>query len=65
MRGKNIACIVLLVVGIVVLLVLLTADLIGIGGWPSFVWKQIVGTILGVVVIVVGLTLMPKRIKIV
>ena len=59
MGGKTVG-IVVLVVGIVVLLLSLVADLIGIGGNPSFGYYQIVGAIVGAVVAVVGLVLTRK-----
>jgi hypothetical protein len=59
MGGKTVG-IVVLVVGIVVLLLSLVADLIGIGGRPGFGYYQIVGTIVGAVVAVVGLVLTRK-----
>jgi hypothetical protein len=42
------------VVGIIVLLLSLFADLIGIGGYPGIGTKQVVGIIVGVVIIVIG-----------
>ena len=57
MEGKKTAGIVLLVVGIVVLLLSLIADLIGIGGWPCFGTYQVVGAIVEAIVAVVGLVL--------
>jgi HD-like signal output (HDOD) protein len=61
MGGKKTAGIVLLVVGIVVLLLSLLADVIGIGGSPAFGSRQIVGTIVGAVVTLVGLVLTLKK----
>ena len=57
MGGKKTVGIVLLVVGIVVLVLSLAADPIGIGGSPRFGYQQIIGTIAGVIVAVVGLFL--------
>jgi len=51
----------LLVVGIVVLLLSLLADLIRIGGHPGFGYYQIVGIIVGAIVTVVGLVLTLKK----
>jgi len=59
MGGKT-AGIVLLVVGIVVLLLSLLAYPIGIGG-PAFGPYQIVGTIVGAVLAVIGLVLTLKK----
>lgn len=55
------AGIVLLVIGIVVLLLSLLADVIGIGGSPVFGYRQIVGVIVGAIVAVVGLVLTLKK----
>jgi len=59
MGGKT-AGIVVLVVGIVVLLLSLLAYPIGIGG-PAFGPYQIVGTIVGAVLAVIGLVLTLKK----
>jgi len=61
MGGKKTAGIVLLVVGIVVLLLSLLADPIGVGGSPGFGRDQMLGTIAGAVVTVVGLVLTLKK----
>jgi hypothetical protein len=61
MGGKKTAGTVLLVVGIVVLLLSLVADPIGIGGSPGFGRDQMLGTIAGAVVTVVGLVLTLKK----
>jgi len=61
MGGKKTEGIVLLVVGIVVLLLSLLADLIRIGGHPGFGYYQIVGIIVGAIVTVVGLVLTLKK----
>ncbi len=50
--------ILLMVVGIIVLGIALTADVIGLGGNPEFGTKQIVGSIAGVVFAVIGLILL-------
>jgi hypothetical protein len=60
MGGKT-AGIVLLVVGIVVLLLSLLADVIGVGGNPIFGRNQIMGTIAGAIVTVVGLVLTLRK----
>jgi len=58
MGGRKTAAVVLLVVGIIVLVLSLFADTLGLGG-PNSVFGpyQIVGTILGAIVAVVGLVL--------
>ena len=61
MGSKKTAGIVLLAVGIVVLLLSLVADAIGIGGSPGFGRDQILGTIAGAVVTVVGLVMTLKK----
>jgi hypothetical protein len=53
--------IVLLVVGIVVLLLSLAADMIGIGGAAGFGYKQIIGAIIGAIVAVVGFVLNSRK----
>jgi hypothetical protein len=57
MDSKKIAGIVLLVVGVVVLILALTADMIGIGGFSGFGRSQIAGAVVGVIVAVAGLVL--------
>lgn len=61
MNTKKIVGIVLLVVGIVVLLLSLTADVIGIGQHIGFGYWQILGTIAGAILAVVGLVLMLRK----
>jgi len=65
MNGKKITGMVLFVAGAVIVIVSVAADYIGMGGFPGFGYKQITGTILGIVMIVVGLALLPKRVKVV
>jgi len=54
MSGKKIISIALLVVGVVLLIGSLTADLMGIGGSPGFGYKQIIGAVAGVIGIIAG-----------
>jgi hypothetical protein len=61
MGGKKTVGIVLLVVGIVILVLALAADPIGIGGNPDFGRIQIISTIVGAIVTVVGLILRLKK----
>ena len=42
---------VLLVVGTALVLVSLNADLVGIGGYPGFGWKQTLGTAVAIVMV--------------
>ncbi len=54
----------LVVVGVILVLVSLLADVIGIGGTDTFGWKQVVGVVAGGVVAIVGYFLAmwnPKR----
>ncbi len=46
---------VLIAAGALLVLVAVSADAIGLGGHPGFGWKQILGTVVGVAVAVVGL----------
>ena len=46
----------LIVVGLAVLLISAFADPVGIGGQPGFGWKQVVGVIIGGILMIVGLT---------
>ena len=64
MKSKKTRGIVLLAVGTVVVIVSVAADYIGIGGWSGFGYKQIVGSVLGIGMIVLGLALTPKSVKI-
>jgi hypothetical protein len=51
----------LLIVGIVVLVLSLLLDVIGLGRSPGFGWVQIVGTLVGLIVAIVGGVLMSKK----
>jgi hypothetical protein len=44
----------LLIVGIVLVLVGLAADVVGVGGYPGFGWKQILLVGVGIVIAIVG-----------
>lgn len=61
MEGKKTTGIILLVVGIVVLLLSLLADVLRIGTWSGFGFYQIGGAIVGAVVAIVGLVLMLRK----
>ena len=65
MNGKRTTGMVLLVGGVVLVIASACADYIGMGDFPGFGYKQIIGTIVGIVMIVVGLVLLPKRVKII
>jgi hypothetical protein len=58
--GKKGLSLILIVVGVIILLVSLFADQIGIGGYPGFGFKQMIGTIIGLVIIIIGLILQRK-----
>ncbi len=45
----------ILIVGVVVGLISLFADPLGLGGEPGFGWKQTLGLVVGVALVVVGL----------
>ncbi len=45
---------VLIVVGVVLIVLSVFADTLGIGSGGGFGWKQIVGTVVGIVVALVG-----------
>ena len=47
--------IVLMVIGILLVVVSLVADMLGIGSVPGFGWKQLLGTAVGVIVALVGI----------
>ncbi len=53
--------IILIVVGVVVLIVSGFADALGIGGVPGFGWKQIVGSLVGLVIGVVGFWMTTRK----
>jgi hypothetical protein len=59
MQKKRLSLI-LIVVGIIILLVSLLADVIGIGGYPGMGYKQIIGAIVGAVISIVGFILYRK-----
>jgi hypothetical protein len=59
MQKKRLSLI-LMVVGIIILLFSLLADVLGIGGYPGFGYKQIIGTIVGAVISIIGFILYRK-----
>ena len=61
MKAKKIAGIVVLVIGIIILIFSLVADIIGIGGAQGFGARQIVGTIVGAIMTAVGFFLILKK----
>jgi hypothetical protein len=58
--GKKGLSLILIVVGIIILLSSLLADMIGIGGYPGIGYKQIIGAIVGAVISIIGLILLRK-----
>jgi len=65
MKGKRTTGMVLLVAGVLILIISAAADYIAMGAFPGFGYKQIAGTIVGVVMIVVGLGLLSQRVKVI
>ena len=61
MVSKKTIGIVVLVVGILILILSLIADVIGIGGSPVFGYRQIIGVVVGAIVTVVGLLLTREK----
>jgi hypothetical protein len=61
MSVKKIVSIVLLVVGIIVLILSLTANVSGIGPNPTFGYLQILGSLAGAIMAVVGLVLILRK----
>jgi len=51
----------LLAVGVIVLFVSLGADVVGLGEAGAFGYKQIIGTVVGVIVAVVGFVLYSRK----
>jgi uncharacterized membrane protein len=58
--GKKWLSLILIVVGVIILLSSLLADMIGIGGYPGMGYKQIIGAIVGAVISIVGFILYRK-----
>lgn len=61
MKGNKTVGILLILVGVVILVLSLVADIIGLGGAPGFGYKQILGTIVGAIVTIAGLVLTTKK----
>ncbi len=64
MTGKKITGIILLIIGVVILILSLTADFIAIGplgGSPGFGFQQIIGTAIGVIIAAIGSILIAKK----
>jgi hypothetical protein len=61
MANKRTVGLFLLIVGIVVVIVSVTADVIGLGPEPGFGYKQVVGTVGGVIAAIIGIILRLRR----
>jgi hypothetical protein len=59
MQKKGLSLIVI-VVGIILLLVSLLADVLGIGGYPGIGFKQIIGAVVGAVITIIGFGMLRK-----
>ena len=55
--SKKTISLIAIILGVVVALVSLTADLIGIGSYPGLNWAQLTGTAIGLLLILLGLRL--------
>ena len=53
--------IVLIVVGVVLAVISLAADAIGIGSYPGLNWAQILGTVVGAILALVGVWLAMRK----
>jgi len=63
--SKKLISTLLIIGGLLIALVFIFADLLGVGGnLDAFGWKQITGTVVGVLVFLVGLLLRFKGAKI-
>jgi uncharacterized membrane protein len=58
--SKKTIGLVLIVIGVILAILSLAADAIGIGNQQGFGWQQILGTIVGIVIILIGIWL-PRR----
>ena len=61
MNNKKTIGIALLAVGTILLIVSLATDVIGIGRAVGFGYKQIVGSIAGVIVVVIGFVIYSRK----
>ena len=58
MKREKVSGTFLLVLGVVLLVLSLLADVIGVGGNPGFGYRQIIGVVLGAVAIIRGVWLL-------
>ena len=63
MTGKCIIGILLIVIGAVCVIVSIFADCIGLGSKAGFGFNQLIGTLIGIIVIGTGLLLKVKKCK--
>lgn len=61
MKNQKTIGIALLAIGVVLLIVSLAADGIGIGGVAGFGYKQIAGSVTGIIVAIVGFVLYSRQ----
>ena len=61
MKNTKTIGIILLVIGVVILVLSLVADIVGFGSSLSFGYKQIIGIIVGTIMTIAGLILMIKK----
>jgi len=60
MKWEKASGIFLLVLGVVLLILSLLADIIGIGTSPEFGYKQIIGVILGIIAVIRGAVMLKR-----
>jgi hypothetical protein len=61
MGNKKTISIVLMAVGVILLIGSLAIDTIGLGGFTGFGYKQIIGTVVGVILAIVGFVLYSRK----
>ena len=61
MNARKIIGTIILIVGIVLLIISAMADIIGIGGNPTFGYLQITGVVAGAIVAIAGFVLLLKK----
>jgi len=52
--SKKSLSLIAIIVGLILMVVSLTADLIGLGSYPGINWAQIVGAVVGLVTVLLG-----------
>jgi hypothetical protein len=61
MGNRKTLGIILIAVGVVLLIGSLAADAIGIGGFAGFGYQQIIGTVAGIIVAIVGFVMYSRK----